>query len=269
MLNQNYSKGVLFNLLTENIKEWEKTLRFIKSLPNVRHLEILIEYLPEKDKELKMLASLTKNYKIILHAPFLYFSLTSHISEINKLTKKFYLRILEIADFLKAEVVTFHGGSYPFFLSEEWALNSLAKNLRSIKNFYKGKSIFTIENPPSSQTQVRISCPSSLKKMIELKKLIPDIKFTLDVGHAIRNNEDFMQFLKTYKDSIMDIHLHDAIPGREDHLALRKGKLNLLSLLKLLDHLGYNKYLTLETVRSQRDIKISWQILNKAKIYGK
>ena len=86
------------------------------------------------------------------------------------------------------------------------------------------------------------------------------MNFTLDIGHVFKegkNLKSISDFLKKYKNSILDIHLHDAILKGEDHLALGKGDLDFNKFFQILNKIGYIGYISLETI-SNEDIKKSW-----------
>ncbi len=262
MYSKNYSKGVFLNIISKDKNDWKGQIDFINSLPDVNHVEVWIEE-NLKSSELRFLKSLLKKYKIIIHGPFVHLSLISPHREIREITTKLYLRTLKIAEILRAEVVTFHCGTKTKFISKKAAADLLIQNLRGVKKRYKGKCTFTIENLPEEERGVQIHYPNSLEDLTYLKNSLPWLNFTLDIGHAFQNGENLnkiSKFLKRYKNSIFDIHLHDATLNGKAHLALGKGELNLVKFLSLLQEVYYENYLTLETITS-KDTKFSWQKL--------
>lgn len=87
----------------------------------------------------------------------------------------------------------------------------------------------------------------------------------MDVGHAFesgKNLDAISRFLKKYKDSILDIHLHDAILKGNAHLALGKGDLGFNKFFQILNKVGYKGYISLETI-SREDTKKSWEKIYK------
>ena len=89
---------------------------------------------------------------------------------------------------------------------------------------------------------------------------MPWLNFTLDIGHVFQEGKDLksiFDFLKKYKNSILDIHLHDAILKGEAHLALGKGDLDFNKFFQTLDSVGYTGYVSLETI-SREDTEKSW-----------
>ena len=262
--NQLYSKGVFLNVFSKDKKSWKGQVNFINSLPNVDHVEVWIEE-DLSHSEIKFLKSLLKNYNIIIHGPFVHLSLISPHQEIREITIKRYLQTLKVAEILGAKLVTFHAGTKVKFLSQKPAIKILILNLRKLKKNYKGKIPFTVENLPPQSGGVRDHYPSSLKNLAYLKKALPWTNFTIDIGHAFQSGENLdkiSNFLRKYKNSILDIHLHDATLNRKAHLALGKGELNLDKFFRLLKEINYDKYISLETV-TKEDTYNSWRKLIK------
>lgn len=260
-----YSKGVFLNIVSKDKKNWKKQIDFINSLGNVNHIEVWLEENLTL-LELKFLKSLLKKYDIVIHGPWAHLSLVSPHKEIREISIKLYLQTLRVAEILGAKLVTFHCGTRIKFLSKGAAIKLLIQNLKKIKHCYKGKSIFIIENdPPGPPKKVYQNFPSSLQEMSYLKKSLPWLNFTLDVGHTLQSNDNLdkiSKFVKKYKDSILDIHLHDAVLKGEAHLVLGKGDLDVKAFFNLLNRINYNKYVTLETI-GQEDTKKSWKKILK------
>ena len=259
MRSKKYSKGVFLSLLRYK-KNLEEEIRFINSLPRVNHVEVWIEE-NLTTAELKDLKSFLKQYNIIIHAPWTDLSLISVHPEIRKITIKLYLRTLKAADILEAGLVTFHCGGTTVYESKETVMEILSQNLKKIKNLYRGKTTFTIENVPAIPRGPEISYPGFPGDLIYLKKRVPWLNFTLDIGHAFQRGENLKSisdFLKKYKNSILDIHLHDAVLRGKAHLVLGKGDLDFNKFFRILDEIGYTGYVSLETI-SREDTRESWR----------
>jgi sugar phosphate isomerase/epimerase len=150
------------------------------------------------------------------------------------------------------------------FITGGTAAKPLIQNLKKIKNHYKGKVNFTIENLPP-KTGPYNHFPQPLKDLAYLKKLLSWLNFTLDIGHAFQSGEnlnEISKFLKKYKDSVLDIHLHDATLKGKAHLALGKGELDVNAFFKLLNKIGYAGYISLETL-TKEDTRKSWKKIYK------
>ncbi len=261
---QKYNKGVFLNIVSRDRKNWKKQMDFINSLPDVNHVEIWIEEELNRS-EIKYLKSLLSNYNVLIHGPFVHLSLISPHKKIREITIKQYLQTLKTAEVLGAKLVTLHVGTKIKFLQQKQAIEILIPNLRKLKRDYKGKVAFTIENLPPRSGGVRDHYPGSLKDLMYLKKLFPWINFTVDIGHAFQSGEDqnkISKFIERFKNSILDIHLHDATFKKDAHLALGKGDLNIDKFFKLLRKINYNSYISLETVTKEDTYK-SWRKIYK------
>jgi|GEM_PF-6427047 len=262
MQTKKYSKGV-FLYLPSYRKNLREQINFINSLPNVNHVEVWIEENLNLS-ELKTLKSSLRKYEIIIHAPWIHLSLISPHPEIREITVKLYLQTLKIADALTAKLVTFHCGGRTIYTPKDAAAKIFIQNFKKIKNHYKGKTAFTIENVPAIQRGPQISYPD-FPDLMYLKKKLPWLNFTLDVGHAFEGGKNLnviSKFLKKYKNSVLDIHLHDAILKGEAHLALGKGDLDSNKFFQILNKVGYTGYISLETI-SNEDTKKSWEKIYK------
>jgi len=258
MPTKKYKKGV-FLYLPRYRKNLKEQVRFINSLPGVKHVEVWIEE-DLSPLELKILKSSLRKYDIIVHAPWVDLSLISPHPEVREATVKLYLRTLKVADILRAKLVTFHCGGSIVYESKETIMEMLIQNLKKIKSLCKGKVAFAIENVPATPRGPQISYPGFPKDLIYLKRRIPWLNFTLDIGHVFKegkNLKSISDFLKKYKNSILDIHLHDAILKGEDHLALGKGDLDFNKFFQILNKVGYRGYISLETI-SNEDTNKSW-----------
>lgn len=93
-------------------------------------------------------------------------------------------------------------------------------------------------------------------------RLLPSLRFTLDIGHCLQNEDDFNPFIKNHASRIENIHLHDGIPRGKAHLGLGNGCLDLGRFLDVLATVGFNKYVGIETITPE-DTQASWESLCK------
>jgi sugar phosphate isomerase/epimerase len=188
-----------------------------------------------------------ESLEVVPFRDFSYRSVGESESEVSRFTR--------IASNLEARVVTFHAGTYPVFADKERALQQLAEKFAP---FTKSESpIVTLENMPVRGGTAR-ECLGKLDDLVDLEALLPDIRFTLDVGHCLQNGDDFESFLRQKTSRISDIHLHDGVCGGKAHLALGEGRLDLVSFLHTLDESKFSGYVGLETI-SWKDTDRSWK----------
>lgn len=262
-----YSKGVFLHAIGRDKNDWRKQVKFINSLSGVEHVEVMIEE-DLTSSEIRLIKSLLKNYKIIVHAPFIEVNPVSCHSEIREVALKLYIKTIRTAKILNAKVVTIHPGKTHIFQSEKIAMQLLIEIFRKLKVYQKNNFRISVENLPPHEGMFG-NFMSNLGEFISLKKSFPGAYFTLDIGHAIRAGEGqriISEFIKKYKNSILDIHFHDAsFLKKKDHLALGKGDLDFYSFLQLLKDIDYSGHLSLEVI-GEKETKDSWMKVHKPKI---
>ncbi len=249
-----YKKGTFLNICSDNPRDWRNDFRRIEQLTEKDHLELWVESILGRDGT-RTLRSMLSGHELIMHGPFIHLSLVSHVDSVNEWSLMRFHEAVELAANLGARVVTFHAGTYPVFGDREKALHQLAERFAP---FVKSDSpIVTLENMPVRGGTAR-ECLGKLDDLIDLESLLPDVRFTLDVGHCLQNGDDFESFLRDKSHRISDIHLHDAICGGKAHLALGKGNLDLVSLLRTLREVKFGGYVGLETI-TWKDTERSWR----------
>lgn len=178
---------------------------------------------------------------LLIHAPA---TSTNFISLSDDMRKSSYEEMRKVCYFAEkcgAEVVTFHIGWNPAFISNG--------------NFFFDISLFDKHNEKVLMNELKPfiqSCPVKLALentiMIEngLERALNDIlettdlALTLDVGHYnIRKNPFFIENFN----KVVNIHLHDNDGKSDQHLALGKGNVD-LRMFKLDEYTGF---LTIET----------------------
>ena len=257
-----FSSGIFLNITSLDRKKWREDIRFIKFLKGVQHVEVWLEEIEINLSDLKFLKKELKKYRIIVHAPFINLSLVSSHQDINETTVEILKKTINKAYFLGSKITTIHAGGYPLFMNKQEVKNIFIKNYSKILNYAKKKKIeIDLENISKNKT-TQISYPVKLAEMNSIKKLIPEIKFTLDVGHCIQNNDNsFLSFIKKNFNRINNIHIHNAETDKQAHFGLNyKGDFNWRPFLDNLVKIGYDGFLTVEILEKD-EIKKSWNLL--------
>jgi sugar phosphate isomerase/epimerase len=248
-----YKKGVFVNIFNFNPVKWEADFRQTENFTSLEHIEIWLEYIPRRE-ERKILHEIVKNKRIVIHGPFIHTSLVSHLNSIREVSFRRCCETIEFANMLGAEVVTFHAGNYPVFETQQTAFERL---INSFAEFVVLKApIVTLENLPVKGGTTK-ECLGRLDDLRYLKSIMPDIRFTLDIGHCLQNGDDFESLLREPSFCIENIHLHDGKPGERSHLPIGAGILNLPRLIGVLKDTNYNGFISLETI-SLEDTVVSW-----------
>ncbi len=257
-----FSKGLFLRLMPSHKNIWRKEVQEIKTFKNLDHIEIWAEEINlMNDEDINWLKKELSCYELIIHAPFINLSLVSSHYGINSASIDILKKTIDISQKFTAKLITFHAGAYPLFLSENDARKIFIKNFKEIIKYSACKMPIAIENI-SVRKSTQISYPVLLSELSRIKQDVPEILFTIDIGHCIQNGDNFSKFLIENIDIVKNIHLHNATKQGKAHYGFQKdGNLNLDKFLRLLANVHYSGYLSLE-ILGKEDIKKSWKILN-------
>ena len=90
---------------------------------------------------------------------------------------------------------------------------------------------------------------------VEILQRFPDLKLTLDTGHANIGNPDgrrILEFIEKFGHRIGHLHVSDNFGERDDHIPLGAGKIDFLKIVKALKQCGYDDTATLEIFSEDR-----------------
>src|SRR5579864_4963057 len=212
-----FKQGVFVNILTSDPNLWKTSLNNLDQLPSLDHVELWLEHIP-RGNDLREIRRAFRGVKLIVHGPFVHTSLLSHIPQIVDTTETRFDAALEFASKVEARVVTFHAGSYPIFEPRENALDKLACRFHRFAELTD--PVVTLENMPVKSHGTVKEPIGQLSDYELLVKLIPSLRLTLDIGHCLQNEDDFVGFLGKHVSRVENIHLHDGIPRGRGHLRL-------------------------------------------------
>jgi sugar phosphate isomerase/epimerase len=257
-----FKQGVFVNILTPDSMQWKDTLRNLERFPSLDHVELWLEHIP-KGNELGEIRSIFRNVEVIVHGPFIHTSLVSHIPEVVAITQRRFEEAVEFASKVQARLVTFHAGPYPLFENKDDVLEKLAHRFERFSEMTD--PIATLENMPVKPYGTIREPIGKLCDYEPILELLPRTRFTLDIGHCLQNEDDFVPFIKRYSSRIENIHLHDGIPRGKGHLRLGEGHLDLGRFLDALLNVGFKGNVGMETI-SFDDTLSSWETLCKAEM---
>lgn len=210
---------------------WEKKYaRLCESKAD--HFELLIE----DGISLTGIKAFCENRSVLLHAPFLDLNLISHYQQLRDASLEITIQKLSpLVTAFQPEVITLHCGyMYRYYTDLQFtAIQKLVDLFPSI----------AIENLPPAQSFLRQPYPSTPEDINTIMSVVS--RMTFDVGHSLKNGDDIYSLLHTYKDYIVNIHLHDVVNG-SDHKALGTGELNLKKFFQTLKQIKYQHYVTVE-----------------------
>ncbi len=259
-MKHTYSLGVFLNILQGTCQEVQEQVVCIRSLEKIDHIEIWREAAFLEAGVDEMVRELSATYRLIMHAPFIGLSLSSHdhVAKASILVlQDFYNWGLEIG----ARVFTIHGGNKPFFQNTVKDLDLIVRNLAQLQT--KPSLKCTLEHMPASKNFS--TAPVSIISLEELEQVVnflPDFGFTVDIGHVIQNEEKWEEWMVRNLNRVYDIHFHDAFLGGKAHLPLGTADFKCAEFFQFLEKHNYQQFLSLEVVGAT-EVTQSWQYLNE------
>lgn len=257
-----FRQGAFVNILRPGSMRWKDALKKIERFPSLGHVELWFEHIPRGD-ELRDIRNVFRNVPVIIHGPFIHTSLLSHLPEVVDVTIRRFRETVELASSMQARVVTFHAGPYPLFFERSEVVEMLAERFRVFSELTD--PIATLENMPIKSHGTVREAIGKLADYDEVLRVLPDLRFTLDIGHCLQNEDNFISFIKRHSSRIENIHLHDGIAGGKGHLRLGDGSLDLEKFLDVLIKVGFDRNVSIETI-SSHDTSSSWDTLCKAEL---
>lgn len=252
-------RGVFVNVLTNDRADWRAQVSSLDYFEGLDHIEVWLEHLPDQSG-IRYLNSLFVGLKVLVHAPFIHLSLSSHISDVTSTTNRRLVRACRVATELSAELVTVHAGSYPVFGTIDIAKERLIDNLQFV--IAETDIQVNLENMPF-RTGTTPETIAQLEDLNLVATALPNVGLTLDIGHCLQNGEDFLSFVLENAQRISNIHLHDGLRGGSSHLPLGEGDLDMSRFVATLIESGYDDFIGLETI-SHADTATSWDMWSKA-----
>ena len=90
---------------------------------------------------------------------------------------------------------------------------------------------------------------------VEILQRFPDLKLTLDTGHANIGNPGgrrIQEFIEKFGQRIGHLHVSDNFGERDDHISVGAGKIDFLKIVRALKKCGYDDTTTLEIFSEDR-----------------
>jgi sugar phosphate isomerase/epimerase len=224
------------------------------------YVEIGIEGPTEKPetilKEKKQVLKLLKKYKLfaIAHS-FWSMELGCDYENIRKAWLEEGKKIIRLCNELGIKLINFHSHSRGMYnkdrKSKKIVLNNLVKSLKELVEYGKNYNVEVMLENAAESYEI-----TDLKDFKYIVDRVPELKVHLDVGHAflyggMKNVENF---IKTFKNKLVHIHIHDNHGKRDEHLPLGAGSIDYKKIIKLLKKAKYNKTITFEIFSKDMDL---------------
>ncbi len=196
--------------------------------------------------------------KCTVHAPFSDLPLGASEKNVRSAIVSRIKKSLDFAQNFNAKSVVIHTGYEEFshdWLGERW-INNLIESLRKIISYagISGTKI-NIENVFEYNPEIH-------KKIFENIRE-ENLGFCLDIGHTkVFSKTELIVWLKELKGRLCQLHLHDNMGKKDDHLPVGKGILNFDELFQFLYVEKISPIITLET-RGAQEVFISITAIEK------
>jgi L-ribulose-5-phosphate 3-epimerase len=255
---QLWSQGFFVNVVDDDPAPVAEALARSADLDRIGHVEVWLEWIPESPAQVGKLAKILSGLRVVVHAPFVGISLVGPGPELRGASELRLTHACRVARDLGAELVTLHSGAALFRTERAEAHDRLAESVVRLRRLDAGGPALTIENMARRRgvTYEPVVEPADFAA---LRSRLPDLRFTLDVGHALQSGIDPGSFIREHGSSIDNIHLHDGVAGGPAHLALGDGDLDLRALAPALD--GYTGFVGIE-VFGWDGVVASWATAN-------
>ncbi len=167
---------------------------------------------------------------VTLHGPFIDLSAGSPDPVVRRITRQRLEQLLELVPLFKPQSVVCHAGydakRYGYF-KDAWMENSIELWAWMAGRLAANGSRLMLEN-------VYEDGPTDIHLLFErLKK--PGVGFCLDTGHLVAFGQSGMAtWLKVLGPYLGQLHLHDNLGNRDEHLALGNGTIDFSIIFKFL-----------------------------------
>jgi sugar phosphate isomerase/epimerase len=254
------SYGAFLNVTDSDVLSWRTQLARIDQLPERDHVEVWLESVPQGARERRILRQELAGETVIVHAPFIGLSLVSPWPELRRISLDKLIQCIDVSRELNARVLTIHPGDAPVMESQAAVTDRFVTAYSGLQE-RAGELLISAENMPN---RITVSRPgiTSTHDFAELLRQLPGMRFTLDIGHALQNGDDFETFLISQPHVIANIHLHDGVSGGRAHLAIGEGDLDVGRFFLALDESRFAGYVSLETLGFP-DTRSSWQVMRR------
>jgi len=207
-------------------------------------------------KKKKQILKMLKRYKMfaIGHTSW-WIDLGSQYALVRNAWLEESKKIIRLCNELGIKLLNFHSHSVGTYMKDKKGkkiiLNNIVKSLKELVEYGKKYDVeIMLENGAER---------GEIKEVRDFKYIIdrvPNLKVHLDVGHAFINNEmkGIENYIKTFKNKIVHIHIHDNKGQWDEHLPIGAGSIDYKKVIKLLKKIKYDKTITFEVFSKDLDL---------------
>ncbi len=150
-----------------------------------------------------------------------------------------YKKSIDLASFLESEVIVVHAG----FIPEEFAHGPLKDHFRVLAEKHLKETLYelaeygvkkqvkiAVENAPVEPRHPFIDSPETHRKLIESIDH-PNLGALIDIAHANLRDIDIPAYLEHLRPYLFEIHAHNNLGEKDDHLGLHHGVIDYQKIL--------------------------------------
>jgi sugar phosphate isomerase/epimerase len=148
-------------------------------------------------------------------------------------------------------------------------LENFADAMKELTQFAATEKVdLMLENAPPEKG----ASSESIESFSYVMKSVPALGFHLDVGHAFIENrmKGVRDYIDAFGDRLAHVHMHDNHGKQDEHLPLRRGKIDFGKVVRFLKEVNYERTITFEVftsradaVRSRDFLKRQWSKVNQ------
>ena len=220
-------------------------------------VELALNYVDLDEDALKKMESILAANKTesCIHVPITDVNLCSPNAGVREESIRQAKKCVDIAKRLNSNPITLHFGRLPTFSASFEEIELITEKTRSeyfdlgieslklISEYAKENRVdLCVENMPNVYTEFCFSYK-------DIKRVLDDVDvlFTLDVGHANTvSSKHAFKLIKSFKDRLKHIHVHDNKGKWDEHSQLGEGTLNWSKIYQQLQTIGYDGYIIFE-----------------------
>ena len=136
--------------------------------------------------------------------------------------------------------------------SRETFLKNFASSVAELTQFASEEKVtLMLENvPPENGSPLE-----SIEAFSRVMEAVPRLEFHLDVAHAYIEGrmKRVTEYLDTFKERLVHIHIHDNHGRHDEHLPLGAGKIDFRKVITILKDIQYDRTITFEVFTSRSD----------------
>lgn len=196
---------------------------------------------------------------VTIHGPFVDLSAGSPDPMVTAVTRHRFEQVLRVIPLFRPRRVVCHAGyderRHGYF-RESWIEGSVSMWSWLGSRVREEGSLLVLENVYEKE-------PEEMEML--LKRLRnAGVGLCLDVGHhAVFSRTSIEVWLKSLSPYLSQLHLHDNLGKRDEHLALGRGKIDLHILFRALDRMGMGPIVTTLEPHREEDVQPSMDYLEK------